>query len=88
MHLVTNVFRLMEKLLSDLRESEGGEPCARTDHSQLLLCARSGDHSFLQCPTVFPEACNTPDTTVGVVDSQERMTVPCPYDPVPTNQQG
>ena len=64
MDLVTDVDRCVEAdgkaLIRILRAGKGGEPCAGTDHSQILLCARNEDHSFIQHPTVFPEACYKP----------------------------
>ena len=68
-HLVTDVNRCVQAdenaLIRHLRAGKGGEPCAGTDHSQLLLCARTKDHSFIQHPTVFLEPCYIPNTTVG-----------------------
>ena len=58
MHLVTDVHRCVQAdgnaFIRPLRAGKGGESCAGTDHSQLLLCARNEGHSFIRHTTVFP----------------------------------
>lgn len=67
-HLVTDVNRCVQAdekaLIRPFRAGKGGEPCAGTDDSQLLLCAMNEDHASIQHPTVFPEVCYISDTIV------------------------
>lgn len=93
MYLVTDVHRCVQAdgkaLIGPLRAGEGGNPCARTDHFQLLLCARSEARSFIQHLTVFPRGLYAPDSTVGTVHSLVRLMDmgPHPRDTVPTSKQ-
>ena len=93
MHLVTDVHRCIQAdgkaLIRPLRAGEGGESCAGTDNSQLLLCARNEGHSFIQHPTVFPSGLLHTRHSGRCNDSLVRQwTWPLVLEiPVPTNQQ-